>query len=319
MPPDPIPEPKPNDLPVTDPDFGLFTADAKFSKENGRTIMRGVMLEPGEFKTNYGPRVVTPKFILDNQKKWIGKPLCVVDKSHPDFPPLDRRIGRITKVAVNTAGQGIYEADTFNTTLARDTIEVAQEYGRLGVSIDGPISLAYDHKTMLDIEPRYLALLAPGEASIKSSYAEVGKFSAGAGAFDSFNPKSEESLDMTQEEIQKLTKERDEMALKVKEAEAKFATADKSLTEANTKLVTVQAERDEAERVKLLDETAKFAKKFGDKEPAATATLPDLRALRAGQAEKALAKFAEGKTGADLQQTAPPVGEKAKPRLLIIE
>lgn len=127
---------------------------------------------------------------------------------------------------------------------------------------------------------------------------------------------------MTQEEIQKLTKERDELALKVKDAEAKFATADKSLTEANTKLATVQTERDEAERVKLLDETAKFAKKFGDKEPAATATLPDLRALRAGQAEKALAKFSAeaGKpAGAELQKTAPPVGEKAKPRLLYIE
>jgi hypothetical protein len=277
------------------------------------------MLEPGSFNTSRGARIITPAFIAKTMPKWIGKRLCVIDASHPDKPPVTVDVGRITKTGVNAQGQGIYEARPFKTTLARDTWELAREYGRLGVSIDGPCSVGADRKTMLDIDPRYLGVLPMGDQAIPGSYAEVGKFSAGEGAFDSFNPKSEESLDMTQEEIQKLTKERDELALKVKDAEAKFATADKSLTEANTKLVTVQAERDAAERVKLLDETAKFAKKFGDKEPAATATLPDLRALRAGQAEKALAKFAEGKTGADIQQTAPPVGEKAKPRLIYIE
>ena len=208
--------------------------------------------------------------------------------------------------------------------MARDTWELAREYGKLGVSIDGPISVAADRKTMLDIEPRYLAVLPLGDQAIPASYAEVGKFSAGEGAFDSFNPKDKEQEDMTTEEVEKLTKERNDAASKVKDAEAKFADANEELTLIKTQRDALLKEKNEAERLALLDETAKFAKKFGDPEPAKDATLEALRALRAGFAEKALAKFAEGKSGADLQKTAPPVaGEKqkepaAKPRRIFI-
>ena len=310
------------DKPETD--FGTFTTDARFSVEDGEPVVRGIMLEPGAFQTSRGARIVTRAFIDKTMAKWVGKRMCVVDASHPDKPPVTVDVARITKTGVNATGQGVFEARPFKTTLARDTWELAREYGRLGVSIDGPISLAADRKTMLDIEPRYLAVLPLGDQAIPASYAEVGKFSAGEGAFDSFNPKDKEQEDMTTEEVEKLTKERDDAASKVKDAEAKFADANEELTLIKTQRDALLKEKNEAERLALLDETAKFAKKFGDPEPAKDAALEALRALRAGFAEKALAKFSqESKGGADLQKTVPPAaGEEkakaAKPRHIYI-
>ena len=109
---------------------------------------------------------------------------------------------------------------------------------------------------------------------------------------------------------------------------AKFSGETQKLAD---ELAAVKAQRDqllteknETERKTLLGEMAKFAKKFGDKEPAQDAKLEDLRALRAGYAEKALAKFAEaGKAGADIQRTTPPAGEDKsnapKARLMYVE
>ena len=306
-------------------DFGLFTTDARFSVEDGEPVVRGIMLEPGAFQTSRGARIVTPAFIAKTMHKWVGKRMCVVDASHPDKPPVTVDVARIMKTGVNSAGQGVFEARPFKTTLARDTWELAREYGKLGVSIDGPISVAADRKTMLDIEPRYLAILPMGDQAIPASYMEVGKFSAADGAFDSLlTVESSEGKEMTDEEIQKVSKERDEAAKRASDAEAKFATANDELVTVKAQRDTLLKEKNEAERLGLLDETAKFAKKFGESEPAKDAMLEALRALRAGFAEKALAKFAEGKSGADLQKTVPPAaGEKqkepaAKPRRIFI-